>query len=331
MTVGLKILSSLGPMKREFIVTSEYSDRRIDSFLSDMNEDKSRSWIQKLFPEGRVLVNDNRCTSKKYIVKTGDTIAIELEDNDCEDNTNGIKALPKGEPISLDIVFEDDYYLVINKPKGLVVHPGNGNETGTLVNGLINYLGNSFLSEVEEVCDVERPGIVHRIDKDTTGLIVVAKRRESFISLSEQFRDHSITRRYTALVYNNFGEDEGVIDEPIGRDPRNRLRRKVNGIEPRKAVTHYKVIERLGIYNLIEASLETGRTHQIRVHMSYIGHPVVGDPVYGPRKDSLNAGGQMLHAGVLGFVTINGEYVEFSRDLPDRFKAVLKKIRINKG
>lgn len=306
-------------MKAEFTITSEYAGSRLDLILGDLVEDFSRSRIQKMFPLGKIKVNGQVCDSKKYTAKEGDLVEVEIDDG-ARDKT------PLAEDIPLDIYYESKDYLVINKPKGLVVHPANGNETGTLVNGLINYLGNDFVSSMKDICDIERPGIVHRIDKDTTGLLVVAKTPEAFRDLSAQFMNHTITRKYTALVYNNLKEDEGRIDFPIGRDPINRLRRAVNGIDSKHAVTNYRVIERLGNFNLVEASLETGRTHQIRVHMAFIGHPVVGDPIYGPRKDLLKADGQMLHAGLLGFTTVQGEYLEFKCDPPKHFQAVLAKI-----
>lgn len=305
----------------EFTVTAEQEGKRIDQILADLLDGYSRSQAQKLFPEGRVQVNGQVSTSKKYAVNPGDVITLDIEEDSPHD------AIPVAEDIPLNIIFEDDNYLVIDKPAGLVVHPANGNEHGTLVNGLINYLGEAFQKEMAEITSIDRPGIVHRIDKDTTGLLVVAKTKAAFSDLSHQFKEHSITRKYMALVYNSFNEASGRIDEPIGRDPKNRLRRAVNGIEPREAVTNYRVLERMGKYSLIEASLETGRTHQIRVHMAFIKHPVVGDPVYGPRKDILGAGGQMLHAGVLGFTTIEGKYLEFSKEPPEHFQAVLSKAR----
>ena len=308
-------------MKLDFTITSEYEGKRLDSVLAELVEDYSRSQIQKLFSSGDIFVNGEECRVKKYTVSEGDEVSIVLTETDAEE------AQPIPENIPLNIVFEDANYLVIDKPVGLVVHPANGNKNGTLVNGLIYYLGEDFLTEMKDITSSKRPGIVHRIDKDTTGLLVVAKTKVAFKDLSQKFKEHDITRKYTALVYNNFSEDEGKINESIGRDPRNRLRRAVNGLEPREAITNYRVIERMGKYNLIEASLETGRTHQIRVHMAFVGHPVVGDPVYGPRKDILGAGGQMLHAGVLGFTTIEGSYLEFTKELPKHFQAVLSKAR----
>ena len=312
-------------MKKEFTITSETKGQRLDLVLSSLMDDISRSKIQKLIEDGFVFVNGEKCTSKKYLVIDGDKIDVEFGESETLLESKTIEL--RGEAIDLDVVYEDDDCIVINKPKGLVVHPGNGNETGTLLNGLINYFGDDFIKEFEGVCDPERPGIVHRIDKDTTGLLVVAKSKTAFLDLSSQFKEHSITRKYTAIVFNSFREDEGTVNAPIGRDSRNRLRRAVNGIESRDAITHYKVLERMGNFNLIEAILETGRTHQIRVHMAYVGHPVLGDPVYGPRKSILGIKGQMLHAGVLGFKRISGEYVEFSVDLTEEFLHVLNRLR----
>ena len=301
-----------------FTIEEEQSGIRLDSILAELMEEVSRSFIQKLFESERIFLNGQILKSKKYLAKTGDQVKVLMPPEESQ--------IPAAEDIPLDIVYEDEDCLVIDKPKGLVVHPAPGAKSGTLVNGLLNYLGEDFRKAMEEVCDLSRPGIVHRIDKDTTGLLVIAKTPESFLSLGKQFRDHSITRIYTALVYNNFNEDEGTVDLPIGRGRKNRLKREVNGLEPRDAVTHYKVIERFGNYTLIEARLETGRTHQIRVHMSHIGHPVVGDPVYGPRANSLKADGQMLHAGTLGFNTPGGSYLEFQSPLPESFLKILRKV-----
>ena len=315
-------------------ITEENAGIRLDALLAELLDGVSRSYVQKLFSRELIKVNGEVCTIKKTIPQVGDIVEIDLEIDE-----NGLilkdedyrSRVPQGEDIPLNIVFENHDYIVIDKPVGMVVHPGVGNESGTIVNGLINYLGEGFLSEMSEVCDRERPGIVHRIDKDTTGLIVVSKSKESYMDLKSQFRDHSITRIYTALVHNNFEQDSGRIDLPIGRDPKNRLKKKVNGLESRSAITNYKGIERIGNYTLINAILETGRTHQIRVHMASTGHPVVGDPVYGPRRDPLNAGGQMLHAGVLGFTDLQGNRLEFGSELPEHFLSVLNKARKRSG
>ena len=311
-------MSEMSEREFLFIIEEEQQGLRLDLLLSELMEDVSRSYIQKLFESERILLNEEVLKSKKHLPKSGDRVKVILPPEE--------SSVPQGEDIHLPIVYEDEEVMVIDKPKGLVVHPAAGTKTGTLVNGLINYLGEGFRKSMEGVCDASRPGIVHRIDKDTTGLIVVAKTTESFENLSRQFRNHTITRKYTALVYNNFTEDEGTIDLPIGRGRKNRLKREVNGLEPRDAITHYKVIKRFGKYTLIEAQLETGRTHQIRVHMAYVGHPLVGDPVYGPRSNPLKADGQMLHAGILGFHNSEGTYKEFRSSPPESFLKVLRKV-----
>ena len=228
------------------------------------------------------------------------------------------------EAIPLTIVYEDNDLLVVDKPAGMVVHPAPGNSSGTLVNALMYHCGDNLSS----INGIIRPGIVHRIDKDTSGLLMVAKNDRAHSSLSSQLAEHSITRRYRAIVYNNIREDEGTVDKPIGRDPGNRLRNAVTDIGSKHAVTHYKVLERFGQFTYIEAVLETGRTHQIRVHMSYIRHPLLGDELYGPVKNRQGAKRQMLHAGILGFVhPSTGEYMEFQSPLPEDFEKVLNKLR----
>ena len=235
----------------------------------------------------------------------------------------------KAEDIPLEIVYEDDDVAVINKPRGMVVHPGPGNYSGTLVNAIMHHMGDSLSS----INGVIRPGIVHRIDKDTSGLLMIAKNDKAHESLAAQLAEHSVTREYTALCYDNIKEEEITIDEPIGRDPKNRLRNAVRGASAKDAITHIKVTERFGKYTLVKAILETGRTHQIRVHMAYIHHPLVGDELYGFRKQSdkvegVKVSGQLLHAGTLGFVhPSTGEYMEFHSDLPEIFETVLEKLR----
>ena len=231
----------------------------------------------------------------------------------------------KKKPNNTIIVYEDDDLMVVNKPRGMVVHPAIGNYTGTLVNAIMYHAGDRLSS----INGVVRPGIVHRIDKDTSGLLVIAKNNKAHESLSAQLKEHSINRRYIALVYDNIVNDNLTIDAPIGRDPRNRLRKKVNGEGERTAVTHVKVLERYGKYTLCEMKLETGRTHQIRVHMAYIKHPLVGDPLYGPAKQPAFLGGQMLHAKILGFVhPTTGEYMEFEAELPEYFTDNMKRLGI---
>ncbi len=308
--------------KLDIQVNSEMAGKRLDVVLSVCLEDISRSYVQKLIEGGGVTVNGDFCNEKKLKVREGDAVSVEIPDPEI------LEVLP--EDIPLNIAYEDDDVIVIDKPAGLVVHPGSGNHTGTLVNALMYHCGDNLSS----INGVIRPGIVHRIDKDTSGLIMAAKNDRAHLSLSQQLSEHSITRRYVALVYNNFKEDEGTVDAPIGRDPYNRLRSKVIPEEAkgsdsaRYAVTHYRVLERFGKYTLIEARLETGRTHQIRVHMAHIGHPLVGDELYGPVKNKLGAKRQMLHARVLGFVhPVSGQYMEFESSLPDDFEKVLTRTR----
>ncbi|MDO4869970.1 MAG: RluA family pseudouridine synthase [Bacillota bacterium] len=306
----------------EIPVTAEMNGSRLDVFLAANLEDISRSYVQKLIEGGSVTLNDAACTEKKLKVKTGDVLVIQVPE------PKKLEVLP--EDIPLDIVYEDEDVIVINKPAGMVVHPANGNYSGTLVNALMHHCGDQLSS----INGVIRPGIVHRIDKDTSGLLMVAKNDRAHNSLSKQLSEHTIIRRYSAIVYNNFKEDEGTVDAPIGRDPRNRLRNAVipsggKGRESAKhAVTHYKVVERFGRFTLIEARLETGRTHQIRVHMSYIGHPLLGDALYGPAKNKAGAKRQMLHAGKLGFVhPTTKENMLFESSLPDDFRSVLETIK----
>ncbi|MBR2547738.1 MAG: RluA family pseudouridine synthase [Eubacterium sp.] len=297
---------------------------RIDTLIADMLEDVSRSRAQQLIEQGFVTADGETVSSKK--IKPAEGILIEVTLPDPEP----LAVLP--EDIPLDIVYEDDDVIVVNKPKGMVVHPAPGNLTGTLVNALLFHCAGSLSS----INGVQRPGIVHRIDKDTSGLIMIAKNDAAHTSLSRQLFEHSVTRRYTALVRDNIKEDTGTIDQPIGRDYKDRKRRQIDGSNAKRAVTHYRVMERFGSCTLVECRLETGRTHQIRVHMAYIRHPLVGDKVYGSGDETVRTGsrtvhitgGQMLHAGVLGFVhPRTGEYLEFKADFPEDFQAVLDTLR----
>ena len=296
----------------DFNIGTEHEERA-DKLLASLLEDQSRSYIQKLIENGNLSVDGKICTSKKEVLKAGQNIQLILpEPEKCE-------AVPEEMP--LDIVFEDNDLIVVNKPKGMVVHPAAGNLTGTLVNGLLAHCGS-----LSVINGVERPGIVHRIDKDTSGLLVVAKTDAAHRSLSQQFAEHSITRIYRGVCFFALNEDEITIDAPLGRDPKNRLR---NAVVPsgKRAVTHIKVLARYKGYTEFEARLETGRTHQIRVHMAYIKRPLLGDELYGPARQPFKTKGQMLHAGVLGFVhPISGQYMEFKADPPLVYTDILDKI-----
>jgi len=305
-----------GEERYTFLIDEESKGTRIDRVLSLLLAESSRSYIQKLIEKGNVSVDGKPCTSKNFKVSEGQQVELVMP----PPQNLSVEA----EDIPLDIVYEDEDVLVVNKPRGMVVHPAAGNYTGTLVNAIMHHCGERLSS----INGVIRPGIVHRIDKDTSGLLMIAKNNMAHESLSAQLAEHSITRRYTALVYHNLAEDTGTVDAPIGRDPKNRLRMAVTSQNSKEAVTHWTVLERFGKYTLIEARLETGRTHQIRVHMSHIRHPLVGDMVYGPKKQPLTEEGQMLHARVLGFVhPRTGEYMEFERPLPAEFEQVLQKVR----
>ncbi len=297
-------------------VKAEQQGGRLDQVLSQAFPEVSRSFLQKLIRDGEVRVDGSVCRSKKYKVEEGQELAFALP----EPKELSVEA----EAIPLDIVYEDDDVLVVNKPRGMVVHPAAGNDTGTLVNAVLHHCGERLSS----INGVIRPGIVHRIDKDTSGLLMIAKNDRAHNSLAEQLAKHSITRAYEAIVYNNFTEEEGTIDAPIGRDPKNRLRQAVTERNSKKAVTHYRVLERFGTFTRIEARLETGRTHQIRVHMAYIRHPLLGDPLYGPSRNPFGLKGQMLHARLLGFChPSTGEYMEFEKEPPDDFQKVAERLR----
>lgn len=291
-------------------------DKRLDVFLAEKVENYSRTYIKKLIEDGLVLVG-GKTKKANYKLNVGDNVSIILPDP--------VNLEVKAEDIDIDVVYEDDDLLVINKPQGMVVHPAHGNYTGTLVNGLLNRCGG--LSGINGVI---RPGIVHRIDKDTSGVIVVAKTNEAHMDLSRQLKEHSINRKYIALLEGRLKDESGTVDAPIGRDPKDRKRMAVVSKNGKRAVTHYKAIEFFQANTLIEASLETGRTHQIRVHMAYLGHPVVGDPVYGYKKQRFKLKGQMLHAKILGFMhPRTGEYMEFTAPLPEYFINILEKLKHN--
>lgn len=295
-------------------VTEAISGERIDTVVSDSFPDLTRSAVQKLIADSNILVNANP-VAKNYKVRLGDVIEV---------------AIPEPEPLSvepqnipIDVLFEDDDLLVVNKPKGMVVHPAPGNPDGTLVNALMYHCAGS-LSGINGVI---RPGIVHRIDKDTSGLLIVAKNDFAHVNLAEQIKEHSFTREYRAVVHGNIKDDAGTVCAPIGRSPKDRKKMAVTDKNSREATTHYEVIERFPGYTYIKCRLETGRTHQIRVHMSYIGHPVAGDLVYGPKNTPTELKGQCLHAGLIGFIhPRSGEYIELSAPLPEYFQKFLRKL-----
>ena len=300
----------------EFVIDETMAGTRLDVLLSKLIEEHSRSYHQKNIENGCVFINGKECTAKKHKVEKDDVVEVNIP----EARQLDIVA----EDIPLHIVYEDDDVLVVDKPAGMVVHPAAGNYTGTLVNAIMYHCGDRLSSINGEV----RPGIVHRIDKDTSGLLMIAKNDHAHNSLAAQLKEHSITRKYKAVVYNNFNEDSGTIDAPIGRNPQNRLKQAVVYQNSKEAVTHWKVLERFGKFTLIECQLETGRTHQIRVHMSYKKHPLLGDFVYGPEKNKYGVEGQMLHAYLLGFIhPTTGEYMEFESPLPEDYEKVLKKLR----
>ncbi|MDR2609824.1 MAG: RluA family pseudouridine synthase [Clostridiales Family XIII bacterium] len=293
-----------------------YEGMRLDAALAAYTEQVSRNRAQALIEAGDVTVNGEPQTKKKYRVRAGDRAEIKLY------LSVPVDILP--EKIALDIVYEDDDVLVVNKPKGMVVHPAPGSETGTLVNALLFHLaGDDSLSGVGGKL---RPGIVHRIDKNTSGLIIIAKNDAAHAALSGQLAAHSVTRVYEAIVAGGFKDDEGTIDAPLARDPKNRKRQRVSRDgSGKRAVTHYRVLERYAKYTLLELRLETGRTHQIRVHLASIGHPVLGDDLYGPADGD----GQYLHAKTLGFAhPASGEYIEFSVEPPEDFRAMREKLRL---
>lgn len=298
-------------MKEINFTIEESAKGRLDKVIAENVADLTRSQVQSLIKKGQILVNDAP-TTNRYQVKPNDQVIIKLPD------PVAIDVQP--EKMDLDIVYEDDDVIVVNKPQGMVVHPAPGHDHGTLVNGLLAH------TPLATINGELRPGIVHRIDKDTSGLLMVAKNDQALVSLSKQLKDKTNQRKYWAIVHGNIKEDTGTINAPIGRSKKDRKKMAINE-EGRPAVTHFKVLERFGEYTLIECQLETGRTHQIRVHLKYIGHPVAGDPLYGPRK-TLKGNGQFLHAKLLGFEhPRTGEEMVFEVDPPAIFQATLKKLR----
>lgn len=296
-----------------------YMDERLDKFLSAMLPDQSRSYLQKIIKDGNVLVNGEPKKSS-YRLEDGDEVTVDLPELKSPDI--------EPENIPLDILYEDDSILMVNKPKGMVVHPSAGHYTGTLVNAVLWHCQ----GQLSGINGVSRPGIVHRIDKDTTGVLVVCKNDAAHNAVAAQLKEHSITRKYRAIVHGVIKEDEGTVDAPIGRHPTERKKMASGVKNGKRAVTHYRVLERFQGYTYVECQLETGRTHQIRVHMASIHHPLLGDTVYGPAKDSHHLEGQTLHAMVLGLIhPVTGEYLEVEAPLPEYFENLLKKFRAMSG
>ena len=298
-------------MKKIIRICDTVDRIRVDVFVAEMGE-ITRSRAAKLIEDGCVTVN-GRLSAKNAKLKAGDEVVLNLPDPVSYDITP--------EEIKLDIVYEDEDLLVVNKHKGMVVHPAAGNYDGTLVNALMHHCGASLSG----INGVMRPGIVHRIDKNTSGLLMVAKNDAAHNGLAKQIKDHSFTREYEAVVYGNVKDDSGTINAPIGRHPVKRKQMAVTEKGSKPATTHYTVLQRFGNFTHIKLRLETGRTHQIRVHMAYIGHPVAGDDVYGPKKVITSLSGQCLHAKKVGFIhPITNEYMEFDSDLPEYFVKFLK-------
>lgn len=296
-----------------FVVDENFEGERVDKYLAQVFQGKSRSYLQALIQKGNILINSKYIKSN-YKLKSYDEVEIILPEP--------LELKVEAEDINLDIIYEDKDLIVVNKPQGMVVHPAPGNYNGTLVNALLFHC-----KDLSTINGVVRPGIVHRIDKDTTGILVVAKNDNAHNILSEQLRNHSMKREYYAIVEGRIKDDNGIIDKPLARNKKDRL--KIAIVEGgRRAVTHYEVIERYKSTTLVKCVLETGRTHQIRVHMSSIGHPLVGDPLYGFKKQRYKLNGQTLHAKTLGFMhPTKKEYMEFTSELPLYFRELLEKLR----
>lgn len=301
---------------RQFTVTVDTAGKRADAWIAEaLAPDVSRSRAAELMKAGDVLVNGAPCKASAKL-KAGDIVSVTLP-------------APKpldvcAENLPLDIVYEDDDVLIVNKQKGMVVHPAAGHEGGTLVNAILYHCG----ARLSSINGTMRPGIVHRIDRDTTGLLVICKNDRAHQSLAAQLKEHSITRVYAAIVHGNIREDSGTVDAPLGRSRTDRKKQAIDRVNGRHAVTHYRVLERFGDYTLIECRLETGRTHQIRVHMASIGHPLLGDEVYGPKKCPFKLEGQCLHAKTLGFIhPSTGSYIEFDSEYPAYFNELLERLR----
>ena len=299
------------------VIAPEQAGERLDKLLAESLEGLTRSGVQKLMEEGAVLCGGYP-VAKNAKAKAGETVTVQIPD------PVSLAAVPQNIPV--EIVYEDEDLLVVNKPKGMVVHPAPGNPDGTLVNALL-YHCEGRLSSINGVV---RPGIVHRIDKDTSGLLIVAKNDFAHNALAEQISAHSFKREYRAVVVGHMPRETGTIDAPLGRSPNDRKKQAVNGLNPRHAVTHYEVLQHYQGFDFCKFTLETGRTHQIRVHCASLGHPVAGDTVYGGEKNTHGLQGQCLHAAVIGFIhPRTGEYLEFSAPLPEWFEAFLGKLVVS--
>nr|WP_229725313.1 RluA family pseudouridine synthase [Paenibacillus abyssi] len=299
----------------EWTVAEEFAGERLDKYVTESLEDgmASRTQVQDWIKNGQVIVNE-KTVKPNYKVSEGDTVSVTIPEPE------SAEIVP--EAIPLQVAYEDSDVIVINKPRGMVVHPALGHSSGTVVNALMFHC-----KDLSGINGMLRPGIVHRIDKDTSGLLMAAKNDLAHHSLAEQLKEHTVTRKYIALAHGNLPHDQGTIDAPIGRDPHDRKLFAVTGRNGKHAVTHFRVLERFGDYTLMELQLETGRTHQIRVHMKYIGHPLAGDPVYG-RSKTIALKGQALHAAVLGFEhPRTGEQLQFEAPLPEDMEQVLSALR----
>ena len=302
--------------EKEIIVNKDAEGNRLDAYIASLDLELSRTRVKKLIEDGKVLVN-NKSEKESYKVKENDNIKIEIEPPK--------ESKLEAENIPLDIIYEDNDIIVINKAKGMVVHPGNGNTSGTLVNAVLAHCKNSLSGIGGEL----RPGIVHRIDKDTSGLIIVAKNDKAHLNISEQIKNHEVTKIYTALVRGNIPENEATIDMPIARSKTDRKKMAVDE-KGKNAVTHIKVVERFGKYTLLKVKIDTGRTHQIRVHLSKIGYPIVGDEVYSNGKNEFGVSGQMLHSTILEFKhPISGKEMHLEAPLPKYFSEILDKLKNN--
>lgn len=295
------------------LYVNEEDDGRLDTYLSDELDEVSRTKIQGLIRDGLVLVNGEN-KKPRYLIKEGDSIQVSIP------KPETIEVLP--EDIDLDIIYQDNDIGVVNKPQDMVVHPAPGNYSGTLVNALLYHMDS--LSTLNEII---RPGIVHRLDKDTSGLLVIAKNNESHKFLADKLKQRDIKRIYIALVHGVIKDDEGIIKAPIGRDGKDRKKMAVTKVNSKEAITRYRVLERFLEYTLVQVELETGRTHQIRVHLAHLNHPIVGDRTYGRKREGFNLEGQLLHSIKLGLIhPSTREYMEFETDIPERFMEVINKI-----